>query len=356
MKQLHIVHILPTLNIGGAERAVVNLIAASDPKRFRYSVIILFNHRPLEKELTARGVTVHLVEKTSLIGWGLRAKLRAKLAELKPDLVHTHLFSPDVWGRLAAHDVGIPVLTTEHNINTADGYIKNTLRQLLRDYSDQYVACSESVKKYVVLTYGITKPLTVIPWGIPLQPFLNIPPVVLKQPLRLMILGRLFPQKGQDIVLEALAQLKNLTWQLELVGDGPRKDDLVRLVETYQLTDRVRFSPATLDVPTAFSRADVVIIPSRWEGLGIVAMEALAAGRIVIASAVGGLREVITHDETGLLVAPRAADVAQVLKQVIEGPATFRHLGEQGRQYAKEHFALETEVSAYESLYQSLCR
>lgn len=356
MKQFHIVHILPTLNIGGAERAVVNLIAASDPKRFRYSVIILFNHRPLEKELAARGVTVHLVEKTSLVGWGLRAKIRAKLAELKPDLVHTHLFSPDVWGRLAAHDLGIPVITTEHNINTVDGFIKNTLRRLLKNYTDQYVACSESVKKYVAETYGITKPLSVIPWGIPLQPFLNVPPLVLQPPLRLMILGRLFPQKGQDIVLEALAHLKRLPWQLELVGDGPLKDELVQLVETYQLTDRVRFSPATLDVPAAFSRADVVIIPSRWEGLGIVAMEALAAGRIVIAAAVGGLREVIVHDETGLLVAPRAKDFAHVLKRVIEDPAAFRHLGDLGRQYAPEHFALEIEVSAYESLYQSLCR
>lgn len=355
-KSCHIVHILPTLNIGGAERAVVQLINESDPQRFRYSIIILFDEQPLASEILPGRATVTVVEKTSLLGFGLRTKLVQALRRLKPDIVHTHLFSPDVWGRLAAKDMRLPVVTTEHNSNTHDGWIKNGLRRLLRNYTDEYVACSQHVKEYVQTVYGIKRPITVIPWGITLKHFIHLPPPRFEQPVRLLILGRLFEQKGHDLALAALARLKDFAWSLNIVGSGPREQTLKELTATLGLKERVQFMPATLQVAETLAQCDVLLVPSRWEGLGIVAMEGLAAGRLVVASAVGGLTELIKDQETGLLSTPTVVGFYEVLQRVFENPAAYRAIAERGGVWAQAHVDIRTEVAQYEAVYSSLCR
>ena len=107
----HIVQIIPALGYGGAERFVVDLVNHSDSEKYRFTVIVFFDNIPL-KALISKKVEVILVEKKSKLDFGFLNRLEKKLAELKPDLVHGHLFAGDFWGRLAAHRLGVSYLST----------------------------------------------------------------------------------------------------------------------------------------------------------------------------------------------------------------------------------------------------
>ncbi len=354
MKPLHIVHCIPTLLFGGAERAVVDLVNASDPKYFRYTLLLFVDAQPLAAELIPGRATVIVVPKTNRLGVGLRTSVRRILKELKPDIVHTHTFSADVWGRLAAHDLGIPVVTTEHNVNYDEGWVRSFIKRCLARYSVAYAACSTSVRNFVVQKYGVSLPVEVIPWGIPLERFAYVNPPRFESPLKLLVLGRLAPQKGHVHLFDALATLRDRPWQLSVVGDGPLHRELVGRVKGLGLTDRVVFLPATRDVPQVMAAHDIVIVPSLWEGYGIVAMEAMAAGRLVVASDVGGLKDLIRDQETGFLAKPTADDLTRILDAVLQNPSFGRRVAQQAEDYAYTHFDIRYEVVRYEALYRSV--
>lgn len=356
MRPLHVVQFIPTLIFGGAERAVVDLVNATDPARVKFTLVLFFDNQPLAKDLVPGRASLRIVPKKNLFGIGLRGAVRAALKELKPDLVHTHTFSADIWGRLAAHDLGLPIVTTEHNINADEGVVRSFLKRRYAAYSDAYAACSESVREYIVRVYGVKKPITVIPWGIALDRFKDVPPPKYRKPFRLLILGRLAPQKGHDIALDALARLKDVPWELSIVGDGALRTDLERRVGALGLRDRVAFAPATLDVPGLFGRTDLLLMPSRWEGLGIVAMEGMAAGRPVIASDVDGLAGLIRDGETGFLAQPTADGFERVLRKAFDDPSLCRRIAAQAEDYAYAHFDIKTEVARYEELYWSVLK
>jgi glycosyltransferase involved in cell wall biosynthesis len=146
-KSIHVVHILPALGFGGAERYVVDLVNNSSAD-FRYTIVVFFDQINLAAGITSSRVQIKKVIKKSKLGIGFVFKLRKVLRELQPDIINTHLFAGDFWGRFAARPLGVPVITTEHNMNDAEGWIKNKLRSLMKNYSDQYVACSNFVREY----------------------------------------------------------------------------------------------------------------------------------------------------------------------------------------------------------------
>jgi glycosyltransferase involved in cell wall biosynthesis len=117
------------------------------------------------------------------------------------------LFGGDIWGRVAAWYLRIPVVTTEHNINQGEGMMKRFLKILTRKMSESYVACSVSVRSYVQEIYGVKKSIDVIHYGVHLENLSALPaPQVEKQ--RLLILGRLTKQKGHVLALRALANIE----------------------------------------------------------------------------------------------------------------------------------------------------
>jgi hypothetical protein len=162
-------------------------------------------------------------------------------------------------------------------------------------------------------------------------------------------------QKGHDIALRALSRLPSSQWSLSVVGNGPLEHSLRRQAVALGVADHVRFSPPTADVRGLYAEHDIVVMPSRWEGLGIVAMEAMACGRPVVASRTGGLRELIVHGTTGWLVEPRNEDaLATQLQHCLDHAADCRRVGEAARTYAREHFPIGDMVRAFDRLYRSV--
>lgn len=355
-KSIHVVHILPTLGVGGAERWVVDLVNNSS-SQFRYTIIVFFNELTLAKEIFSKHVEVRTVLKTDKFGFGFIRRLQKILQELEPDIVHTHLFAGDFWGRIAARSLAVPIITTEHNINDSEGWLKNFLRFMLRNYSDYYTTCSYRVKEYALERYGLTKPCEVVYAGVDLKRFNNLPWLSPHTPWRLLILGRLVPQKGHEWILRALAGFKNRSWYLEIVGEGELKNYLKKLVINLKIEDQVTFKPATLKVEEVFKDADVVLVPSLWEGLGLVVLEAMAAGRLVVGSRIDGIKEIIKDKETGLFVEKEdPTSLEKVLTYIFKNPDKVQKIAHTAEEYVRDNFGVEKMVRRYEELYQDLAK
>ena len=347
----HIVHVMPALGYGGAERMVVDLINNSDSTKYRFSVIIFFDNTPL-KSLIANKSEVFLVEKKSKFDFSFLNRLEKKLVELKPNIVHGHLFAGDFWGRLAAHHLRVPYLSTEHNLNYDDGWLKNFIKKIVSGKQDFYVACSAAVAEYMKVVYKIKNEIVVIHNGIDLDRFTNLAPAIWQTPLNIVMVGRLVKQKGQLVALSALNNLKNYPWKLIIVGVGIEKNNLQKFVNKNNLLDRVIFAEPVVQVEKYFEQASVLLMPSVWEGLGVVVMEAMTGARLVLASKTGGLVELIKEKETGFLAEPKnITDWEVKLKNIFENKDQCQQLAINAQKYAKENFGVEKMVEKYDQVY-----
>lgn len=352
-KTLHIVQIIPTLRHGGAERLVVDLSNGLVDQGHRVTIITFFDDVPLANELHA-SIEHVVVQKRGKISFGLVPALAKAVKDVQPDIVHTHLFGADVWGRFAVQKLGIPIVTTEHNINHAEGLIKHAIKKRFSHMSPTHVAVSEEVAVYMGRSYGIHKDdIKVIHPGISTSIFSSIPNAPITMP-HVLMLGRLEKQKGFDIGLKALAKVKDHTWTAEIVGSGSEAQSLESLITKLELTGRVSLSPATDDVTGVYKRANIVLMPSRWEGFGMVGMEAMASGRLLIASRVGGLQDVVEDNKTGLLVEPESVDgLVDALNWTFDHVGEVEEIAEQGRSAARA-FDITRMVDSYVDIYHTL--
>lgn len=349
---MHIVHIIPTLSFGGAERTVVDIINNAS-EEFHFSVIVFSNDTPLKDQIIRKDVSVICIPKKGQISWHLFGDIAAELKKLQPDVVHTHLFGGDLWGRLAARRLKIPVVTTEHNMNNDEGFLKAFLKRIFKKRTQQYSACSEGVKKYMSRRYGIKKNVEVIYPGVDIGRF-SAPVSNFAFPLKIVMVGRFVEQKGQKIGLQALSSIDKSLWRLSLVGAGPLKYSLQQWCKTLNIEENVTFVPPTSRIEQVYARHDILLMPSLWEGLGIVPLEAMAAGRVVIASDVPGLSEIVKNNETGILVPPSASAFTEVIRTVCEDRGTLSHIANNAREYASKNFAVEKMIRSYEFLYKKV--
>jgi glycosyltransferase involved in cell wall biosynthesis len=240
-------------------------------------------------------------------------------------------------------------------MNEAEGWVKNSLRSMMRNYSNEYVACSNFVREYAQKRYGITKPFSVIYPGVVTKRFKSISPLTFHNPMRLLLLGRLTPQKGQEFALSALAGLKDFPWFLSIVGEGEDKEYLQNLVKELDISDRVTFLPPIREVEILYQQTDVLLVPSAWEGFGMVAAEASSAGRLVVASAVGGLKEIIHDSKTGFLFKKIDKEsFRNTLNYIYRNKKMAMQIALQGREFVESNFGVEKMVGGYEEVYRRL--
>ncbi len=194
-----------------------------------------------------------------------------------------------------------------------------------------------------------------IPDGIPMPSPRAERGVAFGSPLRLAVVGTLTPEKGQDVAVAALAALgrRGVDASLDLVGPVARADhaaELRALAGRLGVAQRVRFRGETASIDEALAGADVLLLPSRGESAGLVAMEALARDTPVIASDVGGVPEVVRHGETGLLVPVGDAEAfAGAIVAMTRDPEWARELTARGREDMAARFALDATLPALQA-------
>ncbi len=175
------------------------------------------------------------------------------------------------------------------------------------------------------------------------------------QDILLLAVGNLTRRKGFDLLIAALAQVRCRNVHLLIAGSGKEHGVLSECISEYQLHDRVQLLGQRTDIPDLLAACDLFVMPSRAEGLGVAALEAMAAGRPVIASKVGGLSDVILHGTTGLLVPPEQVPaLSDSLNALIDSPVNRANYGEAGRARVSDHFHVDQMVCAYEELYSDV--
>ena len=232
---------------------------------------------------------------------------------------------------------------------------------------DHVVAISRAIRDVLVATGVAPERISIIPSGVDVGRFV-IPDAerdavrrewgvtMPGQPVVLAI-GALVRRKGHDVLIEAVRRLRAGGTQVTMVvcGEGPERAALAAGARAAGVADAVRFVGWRSDVPRQLGGADVVALPSTHEGLGVAALEAMAAGRAVVASDVGGLTEVVRHGETGWLVPPGdAGALERSLAQAIADPERRRAFGRAARERVMREFSMTRMAAENEALYRRL--
>ena len=354
-------HLITTLDRGGAENALLHLCRTfAATGRWTQRVAWLKGDGELAREFAAAGVTA-------------RKFSRREFASARPEVVHTHLFKADVAG---AEIVGrrrhgrVVLVSTKHN---EDRYLSGstlkaatwrTLARRAMRRADAVVAISAGVRTFFQETLGdVAAEMPAIPYGLP-APRAVAPEEIAAFRARcdvpdgaslVLLVGRHDAQKDQATAILAMPRVtaQRDAW-LVLLGRGSREAEL-RAIAAATRGSNVVFAGFAKDPAPAFAAADVVVLPSKWEGLGLALVEAAQHGRPAVATRVGGIPEVVEDGVTGLLVAP--GDVVafgDAVVRLLTDDGLRRRMGDAARESAARRFSVERYANDVDDLYVRL--
>jgi glycosyltransferase involved in cell wall biosynthesis len=374
--KLHVAYGVLSLELGGLERLVLDLVREGTSRGQRASVICLERSGRLAAQAEALGADVYCLHK--LAGRSHQAIVAAGqlLAHLQPDVVHTHQVGA-LWhlGR-AARDIGIPILHTEHSDHVAHSrswYAKLKVWWVWRQVAplaDAFCCVSDDIARTIRRLRAVPHDkLRVVANGIDTRPFesatdgskirrqFGIPAGALV----LGTVGRLVEVKRQYLLIRALAALRSLgkhanTWLL-IVGDGPERQRLEELATGLGVREWTIFAGYQSEPHLFYQAMDLFVLTSRHEGLPLALLEAWASGLGVVASAVGAIPKTVIHGQTGLLFEngdERA--LVETLAGLLDTPAWMNQLGRRGRAEVHARFSLGRMANEYEAVYSRLAR
>jgi glycosyltransferase involved in cell wall biosynthesis len=357
------------LDAGGAERSLVELVKRLDRQKFQTVVYCLgprppSNPRSLADELEECGVTVEClgarnVLHAPVIVW----KVRRLLLRDRVAILQSFLFHANVLGTLAARWARVPIVLTGIRVAERRARWHLRLARWVESFVTCHVAVSQSVRDFSVREAGLPpQKVVVIPNGVDLERFENLSPVsreslgVSASRHLVAFVGRLDEQKGAMWLLERMPDLlRRRDCQLIMIGDGPLREALARRSRDLGIAEYVSLIGWRDDVAQILAVSDLFVLPSRWEGMPNVLLEAMASGKPVVATAVEGVQEVLGPLAGDQMAAPEDIQgfVAKCVA-LLADQNRARVLGSQNRARVEEHFTLARAVSGYEALYAAL--
>jgi glycosyltransferase involved in cell wall biosynthesis len=368
MERIRVLQLIPDLGVGGAEKMLLNLVLGLKDSRFEVRVVSMFPPRQtlIEHELASACVpVVHLGKHLGFDG-RMFARIHCAIREWRPHIIHTH--------RAVLH-YALPAVvrrarTVVHTVhNLADMEVPWTARaahRLMFAAGASSVAIGDAVAKSFAAMYGL-HPRRTIPHGIPVAQFARSPAPrsdwraregVPEDVLVLACVARLSPQKNLGCLLEAFARIegRRLPW-LVIAGEGPLRADLELRAKALGVGARVRFLGARRDVAEVLRASDIFVLSSEWEGNPLCVMEAMAAGLPVVSTRVGGVPELVRHDETGVLVSPGDANaLSAAIQRVLRDAEMRASMGLRAAAVARQMLDISTMVLAYANLYEGLLK
>lgn len=357
------------LEVGGAERSLVELATRLDRDRFE-PVVYCLGPRPPESESCARpleeaGIDVRCLgarrpwEVLRVIG-----RLKQLLVEQRPDLVQTFLFHANIVGRIAARRAGVRCVVS--GIRVAERHHRWHLwtDRLTTGLVNRYVCVSRAVARFSSTHAGLPEQrLTVIPNGIDVAGYPAERAADMRAcgvgPGRRVVtcVGRLDRQKGVRWLLQtAPAWLERLPdCDLLLVGKGPLREPLERFCRKQGISDRVHFAGWRPDVPEILAASHLLVLPSMWEGMPNVVLEAMASRMPVLATDVEGVRELLGPgaDAQTVRYGDSEAFVDKICRLMADRSASAQ-LGESNRLRVEHEFTTEQMITTYQELWDSL--
>lgn len=348
----------PSADLYGSDRVFLDAVRSLRGSGASVEVILPRRGR-LAEHLEADSVPVHTADfpilRRSLLSfrplaalaaqaWPTVRGLAATIRSLAPDVVYVNTITLPHW-MAAGRKAEVGVICHVHELDQLPGPLASVLLSPLL-LADRLVVNSQATQRYVRRRLPRVGPrVSLVYNGFDMPATLPSPPAF-GRTRRLLLVGRLSPRKGQDLAIKALSLL--VQWGhdvvLELVGDtfdGYEwyEEALRRQAASLGLADRVEFGGYQTDTSSAYAKADVVLVPSTLESFGNVAVEGLAAGRPVLATAVGGLPEIVEDGVNGFLFPPGdAATLAAAAARLLSDPAKAAVMGAQGARAVRTRF------------------
>ncbi|MBN1438486.1 MAG: glycosyltransferase family 4 protein [Anaerolineales bacterium] len=356
-QRIRVLHLLKAVGIAGAESHLLALLPALLSFAVDPSVILLEDPRRPQDALRARweaaGISVFTLPIRGHIDPSLPARLGGLLRREPFDILHAHLPHGEVYGEIAMRAFPArPFVVSRHNDDRFRRWLplRPVFAPSLRR-AGRIIAISQAVRRFLVETEGApAQKIEVVPYGIDADSFArSAHPGKFRREIGaggesiVGFVGRLTRQKGVDILLRAFASVERElpAARLVLAGDGPDRPALERLAHSLGLR-RARFLGWRDDAADVMAGADLLAIPSRWEGFGLVALEAMALGKPVVAADVSALPEIVVPEETGLLVSPGdPAGLAESIRALAADRPRAERMGRAGSERVRKEFPVE---------------
>jgi glycosyltransferase involved in cell wall biosynthesis len=363
-----IVHFVDSPTFGGTEQVLLHLLTGLDQRRWRS---VLLHHpepalAPLLEGARRLGVETRTVPRMA----GMRTVtslprfLRVLQAE-RPAVFHANLcwLLSCKYGLLAAALTRVPgIVATAHQYMEPPWGRGIALQQrLFQRCAKRYIAVSRAVANQLCESFGVpARKVQVIHNGIACREFSGPPDPALRTALSrgtarriVLTVARLDQQKGHTVLFDAIREFPDALFVL--AGDGPEKPVLEAKARELGIDDRVIFLGHRSDIRELLAACDLFVLPSQYEGLGLAVLEAMAAGRAVVATAVGGVPEVVVNGVTGVLVRPRdPSALAKAIHTLLADPLLAHKMGAAGRSRVQREFSSATMVERVTRIYEEI--
>ncbi len=364
---LKVLQLIPTLDRSGAEKQMVILAKGLPRDRFQVEVATLTRLGAFEAELVAAGIPVTPIGKRLKLDPLALARLVGFLKAGRFDVVQTWIFAANTYGRVAARLAGVPVVVVaEMAVDLWKGRSDRFVDRKLAPWCDRLVGNSHAVVDFYRQLGVPDDRLAMIYSGTDDDE----PPVIDRAAVRaelgfeadaplVLFAGRLAEQKRVADLLKAIDLLQHVQPDMRtlIVGEGPLRDRLEEQAHAFQLDSRLRFLGHRDDVPRLMAASDLVVLPSSYEGLPNVVLEAMRLRKPVVATSAPGTTEVVLDGETGVLVPiGNVMLLARAIRDLVRDPARRHRLGEAGRARVETHFRADAMVAQFADLYETLAR
>lgn len=357
---MRVTFIIDSLRMGGAERLMsimtsywathghtITLITMEGHQNDFFTVDEKVNRLTVD-DLVAPSPSVWIALKHN---WQRIWRLRQLIRDSKPDVVITFMERMNVLGLLASIGLNIPIIISEHTDprQSITGRSWAFARRLLYRRGSALMVMTESVRQWA-LDYISPRRIAVISHPVTIQPIIS---PTSKDKLLIMALGRMIPLKGFDLLLRAFAQCVEdfPAWSLQIIGDGPERANLVQLATDLDIIERIEMPGSVQNPAPFFNQASLFVMPSLYEGFGLVLIEAMACGLPVISfDCPSGPSEIIRHEIDGLLVPPEDVDaLATAMRRLMADEQERKRLAIRAIE-VNERFNVDTIMNTWEQL------
>jgi glycosyltransferase involved in cell wall biosynthesis len=354
--------------IGGAQIHVRDLAAAMQARG--HAVIVLTGGQgPFLDDLRTRNIQTVVLEHLTVPIRPLRdlralREMRRALEAFGPDLVAAHSAKAGVIGRMAARMLGVPVTVTTHGWSFTTGVpplraaVYRWIERLTGPFGADMTITVSEYDRQLALKAGILSAdrMVTVHNGMPdIPPSLRATPE--GAPVRLVMVARFGAQKDHPTLFRALAELRDLPWELDLVGEGPLTTQAQALAASLGIGERVRFLGQRMDVDRILAKAHVSLLATNWEGFPLSILEAMRAGLPVVASDVGGVSESVRDGRTGYLVpAGQVLPLRDRIRALLTDDRLRARMGAEGRAAYEREFTLDHTVGQTLEVYGAVLK
>jgi glycosyltransferase involved in cell wall biosynthesis len=377
MTPVGVAYVIPRMAIGGAQTHLLHVLRRLDRRRFSPILCCLATDRrdPIQlldrvRELDVPILDAGVRDTANALGrphtFLQMARVARELRRRRVQIVHSYLFHANWFGTLAARMAGVPVtIVSKRSMDVYPRARDRWACRVVNRLADRVTAVAEAVRDHVHVTeHCPVEKIVVIPNGIDTDgaeasPPPGAVPALLGDGEGAVVgtIARLVWKRGHEELLQAAALVVQAepSVRLAIVGDGPLRSTLEARARGLGLDGEIRFLGAVPNAARLLPGFDVFVLSSVLEGMSNAVLEAMAAGRPVVATRVGGNSELVVDGETGFLVPPRdPGALADAVLRLVRDPQMARRFGEAGRRRAQSEFSLATMVGRLERLYDAL--